>query len=813
MSVRRGPREARWAVMFGLVVTLVGQAHGEPPEFPCLSGIYPHLATFNDQNECGTGAVVPWADLLWVITYAPHKPFGSDGKLYEIDANLHIAPYTGSVGGTPANRMIHRESNQLIIGPYVIDANRAVRVIPPEAMPGRLTGNARHLVDPANKIYYATMEEGFYEVDVRTLAVAELYPDGNTRKDVAGPLLPGYHGKGLYSGQGRLVYANNGEYSDLAKQRPDIPSGCLAEWDGTAWQVVRRNQFTEVTGPGGLLGNEHPGSDPIWSIGWDHRSLILMLRDSGTWHSFRLPKASHCYDGAHGWNTEWPRIRDIGQDDFLMTMHGMFWRFPPSFSLDNAAGIAPRSTYLKVVGDFCRWQDRIVLGCDDTARAEFLNKRNAKGALAAPGQSQSNLWFVDPGAIDGFGPAAGRGAVWLNDAVKADVPSEAFLFAGFERRAMHLAHSEDTAVDVTVEVDREGTGDWQHLDRLRVPATGYLWQEFSDNETGQWIRLRVNRDVQHLTALFHYTDRDSRDRQAAPLFDGIAKPAATGRLGGLLWARGEDRGTLCVAATSTENDVQCEEGLYELDASLRLKPMADPELGEWMRKNAAIPRDVLAADGASVLYVDDNGRRFRLPLSSSLTDGRVDREVCTERDLFNCGGIFYELPAENAGGFAKIRPIATHNRRIHDYASWRGMLVVTGFDPDYAGGNPHVIRSEDGRCAVWAGAVDDLWQFGKPAGHGGPWMNTPVTAGVPSDPYLMNGFDAKTLTLSHEGPGAVAFRVEVDISGNGDWCPYQTFKVSSNKPTAHRFPGAFHAYWVRLIALRDTVATAQFVYD
>ena len=36
-------------------------------------------------------------------------------------------------------------------------------------MPGRQTGNARHLSDPADKIYYGTMEEGFYEVDVNSL--------------------------------------------------------------------------------------------------------------------------------------------------------------------------------------------------------------------------------------------------------------------------------------------------------------------------------------------------------------------------------------------------------------------------------------------------------------------------------------------------------------------------------------------------------------------------------------------------------------------------------------------------------------------
>ena len=37
------------------------------------------------------------------------------------------------------------------------------------------------------------------------------------------------------SGQGRLVYANNGEHSQEAQKRFDAPSGVLAEWDGTTW--------------------------------------------------------------------------------------------------------------------------------------------------------------------------------------------------------------------------------------------------------------------------------------------------------------------------------------------------------------------------------------------------------------------------------------------------------------------------------------------------------------------------------------------------------------------------------------------------
>jgi hypothetical protein len=239
-----------------------------------------------------------------------------------------------------------------------IDAQRQVRVIPPQTMFGRMTGNARHLTDPANKIYYATMEEGFYEVDVNTLEIKTLFLDEQVKKEGRKADLPGYHGKGLYSGQGRLIYANNGEHGKEARTDPFVPSGVLAEWRDGEWKVVQRNQFTEVSGPGGIFGSENPLKDPIWSVGWDARSLILMTLDQGEWRRFRLPKASHTYDGAHGWNTEWPRIRDIGEDDLLMTMHGMFWRFPKAFSAGNSAGIAPRSTYLKVVGDFCRWGDR-----------------------------------------------------------------------------------------------------------------------------------------------------------------------------------------------------------------------------------------------------------------------------------------------------------------------------------------------------------------------------------------------------------------------------------------------------------------------
>jgi hypothetical protein len=779
-----------------------------------ISGVYPHLATFSDEAECGTGVVVPWADRLWVVTYAPHKPTGSLDKLYEITPALDQIIRPESIGGTPANRMIHRESQQLFIGPYAIGADRSVRVIPYTMMYGRHTGTARHLTDPAGKVVFATMEEGIYEVDVKTLAVTELWAD-EQRQSGRHADLPGYHGKGFYSAQGRYVYANNGDHASVALTNPAVPSGCLAEWDGKAgqWNVVRRNQFTDVTGPGGIEGNP-PGDDRLWSIGWDHRSLILMLLDQGAWYSFRLPKATHAYDGAHGWNTEWPRIRDIGESTLLMTMHGSFWKFPKSFSAANSTGIAPRSTYLKVIGDFCRWGDRVVLGCDDAAKSEFINADSIKGRVAPPGKSQSNLWFVEPALLDACGPALGRGAVWLDDDVKAGVPSEPFLFAGFAKRSLHLAHNSAEEVTFTLEVDSHGDSRWEKLRDILVPPRGTAWTEFPPTETGAWLRLVPRRAATKVMAFFHYRAEDTRDTKPAPIFDGIAKTSDRQITGGLLHTRGENFKTLRFVA----RDVSGELGCYDLDGELRLRMSNDPAGAEWTAKAVAIPKALLTTDASSVLYVDREGKRWRLPKGDAAFDSagplgadRLCREVCTERNLLNVHGTFYELPAENAGGFAKLRPISTHNLRLNDFASYRGLLVISGLAEGAQ--SDRVIRSDDGKCALWLGAIDDLWSLGKPRGTVGPWRDTTVKAGVPSDPCLATGYDRKRLMLSHTGSQPVYFRVEADFTGTGQWAEVVKLTVQPNQPFEFRFPDVFGAYWLRLVAEKDTTASASFIYE
>jgi hypothetical protein len=174
----------------------------------------------------------------------------------------------------------------------------------------------------------------------------------------------------------------------------------------------------------------------------------------------------------------------------------------------------------------------------------------------------------------------------------------------------------------------------------------------------------------------------------------------------------------------------------------------------------------------------------------------------------NLHGTFYELPARNAQGLAKIRPVATHNLAIHDFCSHNGLLLITGIDADSQG--EHLFRSDDGKAAVWAGVVDDLWRLGKPRGDGGPWRDTQVQPGEPSDPYLMTAYDQKRVVLSSSA--AATIRLEVDVDGTGMWIPYAAFELQAGEAVEHRFPDGFSAYWVRAVSDASTTATVQFEY-
>ena len=264
------------------------------------SGVFPHLALSAElgppRTECGVGAMMAWAGSLWLLTYVSHKSASGVGTgLYRINEKLEIEKHPQSTVGTYTNRFVHWQSNQLFIGPHVIDAKGDVRTID-DLREVRLCSTMRHLHDPDNKVYMLGMEGEFYELDAHTLKPT-LLDDLTQRLDV--PDHKYAHFKAGYCNFGRVVVVNNSyDERDFKGQEA---AGRLAEWDGENWTILERSPFVEVTGRGDFAGT-------IFAMGWDKRSAILNVytNGDGRWTRYRLPKASHCFD--HMWQTEWPRI-------------------------------------------------------------------------------------------------------------------------------------------------------------------------------------------------------------------------------------------------------------------------------------------------------------------------------------------------------------------------------------------------------------------------------------------------------------------------------------------------------------------------
>jgi hypothetical protein len=788
-----------------------------------ISGVYPHLTVYSqsrvdglfhraDSSECGIGAIVPWAGKLWMVTYAPHKPLGSEHKLYSIDpSTMKMTIHKDSVGGTPAGRMIHTESKQLFIGHHIINEHGVVRTIQPKDMPGRVTAWARHLTDPVHRVYMYDMEGMLYEVHVETLAVEKLFHNP----------VPGEHGKGAYTAQGKLVIANNGKSGGhdpkqhwavtLKEKLGPEDRGTLATYDGQNWQIIEQRQYTDVTGPEGIAPTQKSNELPLWSMGWDKRSIRLQVMENEQFHTYLLPKGCLNNDAAHGWFTEWPRIREIGGGKYMMDMHGLFFDFPGGFRPASSGGIKPIARHLRYIPDFCDWNGNLVLATDETS---------VQGNPLA-GQPQSNLWFGKFEDLRSWGDASAAGSIWIRDAVKANQPSSPFLIAGFKRRVVHLAASPGTTFQL--EIDKLGNNQWTAYQKLTAPDTGYVAHLFPEDIDAQWVRVSVDRDSDsdNTSVAFHYSDNRFHD-PAGPgkqLFECLADADAT------------DHGPALHMFPAKKNrnlEIVRKQGDKVTFAELNAETFEYAEATENkdLVKKATI-RPAFTVDEASVILdisESINGQtlkhKLRLPKGSAAFDKsfaegwpRDEREVESERTLANIHGTFYEVPFWIVGEgplFTKMKPVCSHNKRIDDFATWRGLLWLSGVKAGAPAGE-HVIRSSDGNTALWAGGIDDLWKLGKPVGKGGPWKNSTVKAGVPSDPYLMNGFDKKSLTLQADKDCTI--RVEVDFDLHSGFHPYRSFDIQHGTEVNFEFPVGFNAHWVRFVCSEDTTATAWLRYE
>ncbi len=450
-----------------------------------IGGVFPHLHVTADmtprRSEAGIGALMPWADRLWMVTYPSNPNSGSGTGLYEIMPDLTIRKRPESVVGVYANRLIHTGTDQVVIGPHVIDPTGEVRTI--EALvPHRLTATMDHLYDPQRMAYFLTMEGLLFEVDMQTLAAEQLW---DLKGELALP--PGMwpHYKGAHTGMGRVVVCNNSydERDYLGKQA----AGRLAEWDGEMWRTIEEKPFMEAAGRRNL-------GQAIFATGWDEASAILKVLLQGRWRTWRLPKASQCYD--HGWLTEWTRIREVETERYLMDCHGMFYELPAQVYGGNILPLKPICQHLRIIPDFCAWMGLLVMGGNQTTPNDDNNP------LA--GQPQSNLWLGKTDDLWRFGKPQGWGGPWRRTPVRAGEPSDPFLMTGFEHKCLHLAQVSDAAVEFTLEADFLGDGSFGTGERIVVAPGEHRAHVFPAGFSAHWVRLVADRDCT-VTAQFVYT--------------------------------------------------------------------------------------------------------------------------------------------------------------------------------------------------------------------------------------------------------------------------------------------------------------------
>ena len=454
-----------------------------------IGGVFPHLAVkaahHPARTETGIGALMPWADRLWFVTYVAHKQGSGAGTgLFTVDDALRLEKHPASVVGTYANRMIHHESDQCILGPHLIDTDGKVRTFEP-LVDIRITGTARHLTDPENKVYMLGMEGELFEADVRTLEctqISELTEQlGVSGKGPA-------HFKDIFTNHGRVVVANNSYYHrDFAD-----PSGCdgrLAEWDGKTWTILARTMFNTVAGRvHGDLGRA------IYAVGQDRASAILkaFLPETG-WQTYRLPKGTHTQDQA--WTTEWPRLREVESERWLLNASGMFYEVPAMTYGGRLWGVRPVCSHLRIIGDFCSWNGLLVMAGDQTTPIHDSNP--------VVGQPQANLWLGKTDDLWRWGKPAGWGGPWWDTPVRADEPSDAYLMTGFEHKCLHVSCDDAGPLGVRIEMDFRGDGRWGEYGRLDCPVGGYAHHEFPDGFGAHWLRLVPDRDAVATAQLFY----------------------------------------------------------------------------------------------------------------------------------------------------------------------------------------------------------------------------------------------------------------------------------------------------------------------
>src|SRR5690606_10311236 len=92
---------------------------------------------------------------------------------------------------------------------------------------------------------------------------------------------------------------------------------------------------------------------------------------------------------------------------------------------------------------------------------------------------------------------------------------------GWDTRSVWIQNGGDQEVVFNFEVDQDGDGTWTDLEKVAVPAHSEREYVFTENQTGEWIRVQVDRPT-IATVYFTYNDEDTRKHSPDAIFTGLS---------------------------------------------------------------------------------------------------------------------------------------------------------------------------------------------------------------------------------------------------------------------------------------------------
>ena len=130
--------------------------------------------------------------------------------------------------------------------------------------------------------------------------------------------------------------------------------------------------------------------------------------------------------------------------------------------------------------------------------AVFVN-----GGAKLPDDKKAAVWV---GTIDDLwtlGKPRGEGGPWKNSKVHAGEYSDPYLIAFYDKKKLTIEHNSATTVNVTVEIDPTGCGDWMEYQVLSVESNTMTEFVFPDALQAKWVRMKTDADT-YITTWFVY---------------------------------------------------------------------------------------------------------------------------------------------------------------------------------------------------------------------------------------------------------------------------------------------------------------------